>query len=227
MRKILSLLAISIAFYNIAQTDAVFTPGYYVVNSNADYSVLYSNQFDIDEIEGISNIIRTFNQIQINKIKSVDMPEWENFEAEFYQKKVLSMDGDGGYYYLVDLEYSSDNNNYILNKGEVLNVYEYNNNMFYCNTLNGSKLILKGQNSLSKVLKGAGIGKIIEQIDLIDGSTINEGKYYWIISQNVANASVKIQIEDGKTIDVPQSKISFYSTELKKKVNDLKFTKVE
>jgi hypothetical protein len=60
------------------------------------------------------------------------------------------------------------------------------------------------------MIEGAGVGRMEETIELLNGSSIEEGAYYWIIGQNIANSTIKIQVADGKTYDIPQAKITLY-----------------
>jgi hypothetical protein len=74
---------------------------------------------------------------------------------------------------------------------------------------------------------GAGVGLMLSTISLIDGSEISEGSYFWIVSQNIANSTVKIQIADGQTLDIPQDKIMFYGAYIKNEMKEQFYKKVE
>ena len=74
---------------------------------------------------------------------------------------------------------------------------------------------------------GAGVGLMLSTISLIDGSEIAEGSYFWIMGQNIANSTVKIQIADGQTLDIPQDKIMFYGAYIKNVMKDQFYRKVE
>jgi hypothetical protein len=90
-------------------------------------------------------------------------------------------------------------------------------------------VVFQGQNCLTKapMADGAGVGHMDETISLIDGSSIGEGAYYWIIGQNIANSTVKIQVADGKTYDVPQGKITLYGAFLKNIMKTQTYLNVE
>ncbi len=113
--------------------------------------------------------------------------------------------------------------------GEVVIAFEYAGGKVYCFDPNGRMVVFNGLNSLTKapMVPGAGIGYMVETIELIDGSELSEGAYYWIIGQNVANSTIKIQVANGKTYDIPQSKIVLYSTYIKRMMKTETYKTVE
>jgi hypothetical protein len=117
----------------------------------------------------------------------------------------------------------------IMKAGEVVVSFEQSKGRYYCFDPNGRMVVFQCDNCLTKapMLSGAGVGHMEETIELIDGSSIDSGAYYWIISQNTANSTVKIQITNGKTYDIPQNKIRLYGAHIKNLMNIMNFTNVE
>jgi hypothetical protein len=110
----------------------------------------------------------------------------------------------------------------MMNSGEVVIAFEYSKGKYYCFDPNGRMVVFQGVNCLTAAPKadGAGVGRMEETIELLNGSSLSEGSYYWIIGQNVANSTIKIQVAEGKTYDVPQAKISLYEINLKNIMKD-------
>ena len=90
-------------------------------------------------------------------------------------------------------------------------------------------VVIQGVNCLTPapMTQGAGVGLMIETISLIDGTELSEGSYIWIIGQNVANSTIKIQIADGATLDIPQDKILLYGAFIKNRMKDQFYRKVD
>jgi hypothetical protein len=116
-----------------------------------------------------------------------------------------------------------------MKSGEVVMAYELNKGRYYCYDPNGRIIMFQGANCLTKapIVPGAGIGHMLATIQLIDGSSLSEGAYYWIIGQNISNSTIKIQVADGQTYDVPQEKIMLLSAEIRNYTKDFEFSPVE
>ena len=113
--------------------------------------------------------------------------------------------------------------------GEVVIAFELSKGKYYCFDPNGRMVVFQGQKCLTKapMVAGAGVGKMIETIELIDGTSLSKGSFFWIIGQNIANSTVKIQVADGKTFDVPQDKITLYGVLLKNIMKTQTYINVE
>lgn len=172
----LALFIVSIYSAN-SQTDN-FVPGYYVINSTAQYSVV--------------------------------MPSGADFYA----------DENGCMHQYEDLK---------MKAGEVVTAFEFAKGKYYCFDPNGRMVVFQGVNCLTKapMVDGAGVGRMEETIALIDGSSLDKGAYYWIMGQNIANSTVKIQVADGKTYDVPQGKITLYGAVIKNFMKTQTYSPVE
>ena len=176
MKKI--ILTLGIFILTILSSHAQeFIPGYYIINSTAQYAVA--------------------------------IPSGADYTA-----------GENGCY-------SQDENLY-MKAGEIVIAFELSKGKFYCFDPNGRMVVFQGPNCLTKapMVEGAGVGRMDETIHLIDGSSIQEGAYYWIIGQNIANSTLKIQVGDGKTYDIPQGKITLYGVALKTLSNMLPYENV-
>jgi hypothetical protein len=176
-----TILTFSIFVLTIVSSFAQdFVPGYYIINSTAQYAVA--------------------------------LPSGVDYYTDEY--------GCMQQYEYEDLK---------MKAGEVVIAFELSKGKYYCFDPNGRMVVFEGQNSLSKapMADGAGIGHMDETISLIDGTSIDEGAYYWIIGQNIANSTVKIQVADGKTYDIPQSKITLYGVFLKNSMKNQFYINVE
>lgn len=113
--------------------------------------------------------------------------------------------------------------------GEVVFAFEYSGGKVYCFDPSGGMLVFDGLSSLKKatIVQGCGVGNMLESIPLLDGSTLQEDSYYWIIGQDIANSTFKIEVQDGKTYHVPQEKINLYSVNLKNMMKSKTFESVE
>lgn len=116
-----------------------------------------------------------------------------------------------------------------MKSGEVVMAYEFHKGRYYCYDPNGRIVMFQGFNCLTKapIVQGAGIGHMLSTIQLIDGGSLSEGAYYWIIGQNISNSTIKIQVADGQTYDVPQEKIMLLSAEIRNFTKDFEFFPVE
>jgi len=177
MKKI--ILSFSIFILTIVSSFAQdFVPGYYIINSTAQYAVA--------------------------------LPSGVDFYADengcMHQYGTLKMKA-----------------------GEVVIAFELAKGKYYCFDPNGRMVVFQGQNCLTKapMVDGAGVGHMDETISLIDGSSIDEGAYYWIMGQNISNSTVKIQVAEGKTYDVPQGKITLYGAFLKNIMKSQTYVNVE
>lgn len=73
----------------------------------------------------------------------------------------------------------------------------------------------------------AGVGLMQETIQLLDGTELPKGAFYWIMSQNTSNLTVKITTGNGKIFEIPQSKIRLYTASIKSYIDSQYFQKVK
>jgi hypothetical protein len=155
-----------------------FEAGYYIINSNAQYSVI--------------------------------MPS----SADYHDR------GDGCFEQYTKLRMAA---------GEVVIAFDFSKGKYYCFDPNGRMVVFQGQNCLTKapIFPGCGVGKMTEGIQLISGENLGEGHYYWIIGQNIANSTIKIQVADGVTYDIRNGNISLFTVVIKDIAKDQEYKVVE
>lgn len=233
------LLLSNLAF---SQNDLEFKPGYYVINSNAEYSF---QSIPNELCQAINQLATPINIVDIKIVAPWEYEQIEEgfqienegsaFENVFIRKhQSYFSEDEPPIYFLVYLIYGEKDFSYLdilsdlsINKGELVKLDEFVNDVYIGHTINGAKVFIKGKNSVSKTQDGVGYCQLQESIDFIDGSVINAGTNYWVISQNIANSTVRIQLQDGKSLDVPQSKISLTSAIVKREIQASNFKKVE
>ncbi|MFM1915366.1 MAG: hypothetical protein RLZZ531_1035 [Bacteroidota bacterium] len=178
--KLINLITV-FSFLLISQVSAqTFTPGYYIINSSAEYCVAIPGGKDFFE----------YNTGCLQQYETEDL---------------------------------------FMNSGEIVIAFEFSKGKYYCFDPNGRMLVIQGENCLTiaPMTQGAGVGLMLTTISLIDGSELAEGSYFWIMGQNIANSTVKIQIADGQTLDIPQDKIMFYGAYIKNVMKEQFYKKVE
>ena len=215
MKLLLLFTVLSLSFFSSSQSDSTFVPGYYVVNSNAEYNIIYQECRD-----------KSFEILDIDQFPYVYEGPIRDDQKLFVPEVDQAQDVDDLSYLITFYEMSIGDLNDRVNVGEVVLAYELTNGKYHCFRPDGKKLILKGENCISKVKKGAGIGNVLEDIIFIDGNVIDKDSFYWMISQNIINSTVTVQIEDGKTIEIPQSKIHFSEMLFKRSIENAEFEKV-
>jgi len=116
----------------------------------------------------------------------------------------------------------------LMKAGEVVLAFEYSGGKVYGFDPNGRMLVFESLTGLVKApVSGAGVGLMLETIELIDGSDLSKGSYVWITGQDIAKETIKIQVQEGKQYDIPKSKISLYSVDIKKMAKSETFKLVE
>jgi hypothetical protein len=178
--KLIYLITI-VSFLSFLEVSAQSVlPGYYIINSTAEYSIAFPGGKDFYEYNS-----GCIHQYEIDELH--------------------------------------------MGAGEVVAVFEFSKGKYYCFDPNGRMLVIQGTNCLTAapMSPGAGVGLMLGTISLIDGTELSEGSYVWIMGQNVANSTIKIQIADGATLDIPQDKIMLYGAFIKNAMKDQPFRKVD
>ena len=155
---------------------------------------------------------------------AVVMPSGQDYyQNENYSNSVVVLDT----VYQPPCYYRSENLR--MAAGEVVYVFEFSKGKYYCYDPNGRMVVFQGANCLTKasVVTGAGVGKMEEDIQILGGNTLEGGAYYWIIGQNLANSTIKIQYADGQTFEIPQAKITLYSDAIKTVIKSAVFINIE
>jgi hypothetical protein len=173
MNRLIYIVLITLisAKVNLAQQ---FVPGYYIINSSAEYTVAMPSGMDY----------RSNKKVESGQLQMA--------------------------------------------KGEVVIVFEKKDGRYYSFDPNGRMIVLQGNNCITKapMIKNSGVGYMLETIPLIDGNQLGKGSFYWIIGQDVGKGTVKIQVQDAKTYDVPQDKIMLYGAMIKNEMKSEFYQKV-
>ena len=179
MKLLILTFILTLLFFNEINAQS-FSPGYFIINSSAEYSVALPSGTDNYTDEG-----GNLSQFSTEELK--------------------------------------------MNSGEIVIAFEFSKGKYYCFDPNGRMVVIQGVNCLTPapMTQGAGVGLMLETISLIDGTELSEGSYIWIMGQNVANSTVKIQIADGVTLDIPQDKILLYGAFIKNRMKDQFYRKVD
>jgi hypothetical protein len=117
--------------------------------------------------------------------------------------------------------------NFGLKTGETVFVTELKGDVYYCFDPSGKPLLIKGKNVLSKTPVGFGIGVVTEEILLLSGESLVGGMFVWIVGQDVGKQTIKVQLENNTTLDVPETKIALLSALIKKNSKDSWFKDAE
>lgn len=199
-RFLISFIGFAISFYNIAQNE--FVPGFYLVNKNAKYA----QRGHYPDYELSAYIVE--REIGYNEYNG-HYEESDELEAGY--GNVTTLDGD----YLFISEPPSDlifDSN--LNEGQVVIGCMLLNSNVYCLDLNGNEIVFSSLNDLTKAPSTGSLGLMNSDSaeELMDGPTLWNG-FYWILSQNTTNGTVKIQLPKS-TVDIPSEKIIFWKKRL-------------
>lgn len=110
----------------------------------------------------------------------------------------------------------------VMSAGEVVFVFEQTKEFYFAYDPQGRMVAFKGVGSLEKVpaVANAGVGYLLENVDLLSGETLKMGGFYWIIAQDITKGTVTIQTDGGKKHELPKNSIILYSTNLRKHIKD-------
>jgi hypothetical protein len=106
--------------------------------------------------------------------------------------------------------------------GEVVFAFEQTKEFYFAYDPQGRMLAFKGTGSLEKVpaVANAGVGFLLENVELLSGETLKTGGFYWIVGQDIAKGTVSIQTDGGKKHELPKNSIVLYSTNLRKHIKE-------
>ncbi len=195
MRYLIILIGLTFNFQVFSQTE--FVPGFYLVNNNAKYAQQLKMEFDyMPYMPGSEEEVDSYGA---------------HIEYTDDGPVVTSPDG---YLYTGNQMFSSGNAR--LQEGQVVMAFMINSNRVYCFDLEGHPIVFSGINDLTKVPNTGSIGMYISESneELMDGPTLSFG-YYWILSQNTSNETVKIQLPK-TTVDIRAEKIIFWKKQVGK-----------
>ncbi len=189
------IIGFALNFQVFSQTE--FVPGFYIINKNAKYAEPISQHFDYMPY-------RPDGMAEVEKLQDAGYLTYTDDGA-------FVTNPDGEFLYTSFDWYSSNNIN--LREGQIVIAYMLNNNRVYCFDLDGHPAVFSSITNLTKAPTNGSIGSMKEfEEEIMDGPTLGNG-YYWILSQNTANGTVKIQLPT-TTIEIKVEKISFWKKSL-------------
>jgi hypothetical protein len=195
IRYLIILIGFAFHFQVFSQTE--FVPGFYLVNNNAKYAQRLKIEFDyMPYMPGSKEEVDSYGS---------------HIEHTDDGPVVTSPDS---YLYTETQMFSTGNAR--LREGMVVMAFMINSNRVYCFDLEGNPIVFSGINDLTKVSNTGSIGMYSSEFneELMDGPTLSFG-YYWILSQNTSNETVKIQLPK-TTVDIRAEKITFWKKEIGK-----------
>ncbi len=109
-----------------------------------------------------------------------------------------------------------------MSSGEVVFAFEQTKEFYFAYDPQGRMVAFKGTGSLEKVpaIANAGVGFLLENVELLSGETLKMGGFYWIVAQDVAKGTITIQTDGGKKHELPKNSIVLYSTNLRKHIKE-------
>lgn len=113
-----------------------------------------------------------------------------------------------------------------LNKGELVFVINKIKDVYYCYSIPGRIMAVKGKLYKVEGSANTGIGLMNEHITLLNGEIIN-CDYVWVVGQDIAKQTLTIQYSEGEKLEIPQSKCDLINPALVNAAKDLKYKKVE
>jgi len=113
-----------------------------------------------------------------------------------------------------------------LHEGEVVYVINKISDIYYCYTITGRLMALKGNPFKVEMNNNSGIGMLNEEIKLLSGKTI-QSDCVWVIGQDLGKQTVTIILGDSEKYEIPESKCDLLNPILVSTAKSLKFKKVE
>lgn len=113
-----------------------------------------------------------------------------------------------------------------LHEGEVVFIINKISDVYYCYTVLGRMVALKGNPYKVEPGGNTGIGMLNEDITLLSGKTI-QSDCVWIVGQDLGKQTVTILLGENEKYDIPQSKCDMLNPVLVNTVKSLKFKNVE
>lgn len=174
-----------------------FTPGFYIIKNGAKYA----QQATYPDFDSELYIVS----------REVGL---ENYNAHYAENEDIISPGygvvttlDGEYLYThmpPEGEFEA-----VLREGQIVIAYMTINEKVLCFDMLGHPIIFSSINDLAKAPSTGSIGIMNDEAEeIMDGPTLCCG-FYWILSQNTANGTVKIQLSNS-TVDLRVEKISFW-----------------
>ncbi len=197
IKYLIFIIICAVNFSFLAQNE--FIPGFYLVNNNAKYA-----QFQTPEEISYARYQPSSEDELYSYGTNLEYTE----EGPF----VTRNSSEGGKEYLYyqenfDLGWISKSK---LTEGQIVFAFMVANMRVYCFDLIGNQIVFSGINDLTKAPNNGSIGQMEKGVseELMEGPTLRTG-FYWILSQNTTNGTVKIQLPK-TTVDIKSEKIIFW-----------------
>ena len=116
---------------------------------------------------------------------------------------------------------------FVLKAGEAVFVTELSGEIYYCFDPSGTPILIKGKTALTKAPTGFGVGIIAAEIQLLSGESLSTGMYVWIVGQDIAKQTIKIQLSNNEMLEIPETKIALLTALVKKNSKATWFHNVE
>ena len=93
------------------------------------------------------------------------------------------------------------------NANEVLLVFNFSKDVYYCYDPEGRLVLVKGKGSLKKIESIGRPGYIQEEVKIGLDITLVKGNNVWIVGYNASDKTTQVLLNDGSKISIPQSSI--------------------
>ena len=93
------------------------------------------------------------------------------------------------------------------NANEVLLVFNFSKDVYYCYDPEGRLVLVKGKGSLKKIESIGRPGYVLEEVKIGLDITLVEGNNVWIVGYNASDKTTQVLLNDGSKVSIPQSSI--------------------
>ncbi|HBX52875.1 MAG TPA: hypothetical protein DEH02_17560 [Bacteroidales bacterium] len=91
---------------------------------------------------------------------------------------------------------------------EVLLVFNFSKDIYYCYDPDGRLVLVKGKASLKKIEIPGRPARITQEVKIGLDISLSSGNNVWLTGFNAANKTAQILLQDGSKVDVPQESIT-------------------
>ena len=93
------------------------------------------------------------------------------------------------------------------NANEVLLVFNFSKDIYYCYDPEGRLVLVKGKLSLKKIDTIGRPGYILEEVKIGLDISLVQGNNVWIVGNNASDKTTQILLNDGSKVSIPQNSI--------------------
>jgi hypothetical protein len=97
--------------------------------------------------------------------------------------------------------------NITYNANEVLLVFNFSKDIYYCHDPEGRLVLVKGKLALKKIDTIGRPGYILEEVKIGLDISLVQGNNVWIIGYNASDKTTQILLNDGSKVSIPQNSI--------------------